>query len=166
MKFYMKQKVFSWGDKFNIYNEDGSEAYSVQGKVFSLGKKLDLYDNNDNHLSHISQKVISFLPRFFIEMNGEEVAEVVKHFTLFKQKFSVSGFNWEIDGDFLEHEYTIYNDQITVAIVSKEWFTWGDAYSIVIHDSVDPVEVMSVVLVIDAILAMSNNSGIKISFGG
>ena len=91
MKFYIKQKVFSWADKFTIYDESGNEAYWVEGEVFSIGKKLDLFDNRNNHKAHIHQKVLSFLPRFFIQMNGEDVAEVVKHFTLFNQKFSVTG---------------------------------------------------------------------------
>ena len=155
MKLYIKQKVFSWKDKFNIYDEYGNEAYWVEGEVFSIGKKLDLYDIGNNHLAHIHQKVLSLLPRFFIEMNGEDVSEVVKHFTLFNQKFSVTGYDWQVDGDFLAHEYEIYRDNYTIATISKEWFTFGDAYSINITDGVDPVAVISVVLIIDAILAQS-----------
>ncbi len=165
MKFYVKQKVFSWGDKFNIYDESGNEVYFVQGKVFSMGKKLDLYDMEDNHLSHICQKLFTFLPRFFIERNNEAVAEVVKHFTLFKKRFSVTDFGWEVEGDFFDHEYEIHKDGYIIATVSKEWFTWGDAYLIDIADSIDPVDALSVVIIIDAMLAMSNNGGIKISFG-
>ena len=44
MKFYIKQKVFSWGDKFSIYDANGNERYLVQGEVFSFGKKLHLLD--------------------------------------------------------------------------------------------------------------------------
>ena len=167
MKFYIKQKVFSWADKFTIYDENGNEAYWVEGEVFSIGKKLDLFDSFNNHKAHIHQKVLSFLPRYFIEINGEDVAEVVKHFTLFNQKFSVSGYDWQVDGDFLAHEYEIYHGNYSIATISKEWFTFGDAYSIDITDGVDPVGVICVVLIIDAILAQSgNNGGVHIHFGG
>lgn len=155
MKLYVKQKVFSWKDKFNIYDEYGNEAYWVEGEVFSIGKKLDLFDKDNNHKAHIHQKVLSFLPRYFIQINGNDVSEVVKHFTLFNQKFSVTGYDWQVDGDFLAHEYEIHRDNYTVATISKEWFTLGDAYSINITDGVDPVAVISVVLIIDAILAQS-----------
>lgn len=165
MKLYMKQKVFSWKDKFSIYDENGNDAYWVEGEIFTIGKKLNLYDNQNNHLAHIHQKVLSFLPRFFIEINGEDVAEVVKHFTLFTQKFSVTGYNWQVDGDFLAHEYEIHCNNFTVATISKEWFTWGDAYSVNITDGVDPLPVIAVVLIIDAILEQSDDSGIHISFG-
>ena len=164
MKFYMKQKVMSFVDKFTIYDEFENEAYWVEGELFSFGKKLDLFDNNNTHKAHIHQKVLSFLPRFFIEINGEDVAEVVKHFTLFNQKFTVTGYDWEIDGDFLAHEYDIYRGDYTIATISKEWFTWGDAYSVDIAEGVDPVPILSVVLIIDAILAQ-NNARITLTIG-
>ena len=66
MKFYIKQKVFSWADKFTIYDESGNEAYWVEGEVFSIGKKLDLFDMANNHKAHIHQKVLSFLPRYLL----------------------------------------------------------------------------------------------------
>ena len=163
MTFYMKQKVFSWADKFNIYDENQNETYWVEGEIFSIGKKLDLFDCDNNHKAHIHQKVLSFLPRFFIEINGEDVAEVVKQFTLFKHKFTVTGYDWEVFGDFLAHEYEIYHEDYLIATISKEWLTWGDTYAIDIADGVDPVPVLSVVLIIDAILAQSNNNGVNFS---
>lgn len=165
MKFYIKQKVFSWADKFTIFDENGNEAYWVEGEVFSIGKKLDLFDNADQHKAHIHQKVFSFMPRYFIEVNGEDVAEVVKHFTLFKKRFSVTNYNWMVEGDFFAHEYEIYENDSIIATISKEWFTFGDAYSIDIADEVDPVIAISVVLIIDAILAQSSDNGIRISIG-
>lgn len=160
----MKQKFLSFVDKFSIYDESGNEAYWVEGELFSIGKKLDLFDKDDNHKAYIHQKVLSFLPRYFIQMNGEDVAEVVKHFTLFNQKFSVTGFDWQIDGDFLAHEYSIYRGDYTIATISKEWFTLGDAYAIDITDGVEPANVISVVLIIDAIISQARNNKASISF--
>ena len=39
MKLYLKQKVFSIGDKFFIYDENGEEKYRVEGEFFPLAKK-------------------------------------------------------------------------------------------------------------------------------
>ena len=164
MKLYMKQKVFTFVDKFSIYDELGNEAYWVEGELFSIGKKLDLFDSFNNHKAHIHQKVLSFFPRYFIQVNGEDVAEVVKHFTLFHQKFSVAGYDWQVDGDFLAHEYSIYRGDYTIATISKEWFTLGDAYSINIVDGVEPTSVISVVLIIDAIISQARNNKSSIAF--
>jgi uncharacterized protein YxjI len=38
MKLYIKQKVFSWGDKFTVKDATGNDRYFVEGEVFSFGK--------------------------------------------------------------------------------------------------------------------------------
>lgn len=158
MKLYIKQKVFSWGDRFRIYDENEHDWYYVQGEVFSLGKKLHLYGTDDTELAFISQKVLSFLPKFYIHRNGTEYATVRKEFTLFRQKYTVDGPGWTVDGNFLEHEYVITDGTGTVATVSKRWFSWGDTYEIDISDRADEIAVLCVVLVIDAVLAQQSSS--------
>ena len=44
MKLYIKEKVFSWGDKFTVKDAYGEDKYIVEGEVFSWGKKLHVYD--------------------------------------------------------------------------------------------------------------------------
>ena len=39
MNFYLKQKVFSWRDKFEVYDVSGRPLYSAEGEIFSLGKQ-------------------------------------------------------------------------------------------------------------------------------
>ena len=153
MKLYMKQKVFSWGDKFRIADEYGNIRYYVEGEVFTLGKKLHLLDAGGRELMFIHQKLLSLLPRYLIAQNGRDIAEVVKEFTLFRQQFTVDGPGWDVAGDFLQHEYEIAEEGRPVARISKHWFTWGDSYEIDIVPGTDETMVLCVVLVIDAVLA-------------
>lgn len=150
MKFYIKQRIFSWGDKFSIYDEAGNERYYVEGEIFTFGKKLHLYDQSGKALSFIEQQLFTFLPRYSIWRNGSEIAEVVKEFTFFYNKYTINGLGWEVDGDFLDHDYEITQNGTPIATVSKEWFTLGDAYEINIRPNADVVTALSVVLVIDA----------------
>ena len=124
MKYCIKQKVFSFKDKFYIYDEFGNEIFYVEGEFFSFGKKLHLYNMSGNELAFINQKLFSFLPKYYISKNGSQTAEVVKHFTFFKQEYSVIGPEWSVTGDFFSHEYFIYGGDHTVASITKEWFTW------------------------------------------
>lgn len=158
MDLYMKQKVFSWGDKFSIYDEAGNEVYYVEGEVFSFGKKLRLYGMAGNELAYIEQKVLSWLPKYYIKVNGETIAEVVKEFTFFKQEYTVNGLGWKVHGDFFDHTYDISEGDTLVAGVEKEWFTWGDAYRIRIAPSKDTVAALSVVLVVDACIEAAENN--------
>lgn len=160
MKLYIKQKVFSWGDKFRIYDEYENDKYSVEGEVFTFGKKLHLNDRNGKELAFIHQKMWSFLPKFFISRNGVDVAQVIKEFTFFRQEYTVEGPGWTVNGDFLAHEYEISAGNRTVAAVSKQWFTWGDTYEIDIAADADEILVLCVVLIIDAVLAQSDSSAV------
>ena len=150
MMYYIQQKVFSWGDKFNIYDASGNVRYSVKGEVFSLGKKLHLYDGSDRELAYIEQKLFSFLPKYHIHQEGKGVVEVVREFSFFYPKYSVEPLGWTISGDFFDHDYEVVDGDRVIASVSKEWFTLGDAYEISFGVDVDEIAALSVVLVIDA----------------
>jgi len=157
MKFYIKQRIFSWNDRFSIYNEAGEEIYFVEGEIFTLGKKLHLSDTSGRELALVHQKVFSFMPRFYIDRGGRTVAEVVKNFTFFHQEYIVQPQGWCVTGDFFAHEYSITDGEHEIARISKDWFTWGDAYAIDVGSGEDLVTVLSVVLVIDAVLDMSDD---------
>lgn len=158
MNLYIKQRVFSWGDKFSVYDEAGNEKYLVKGEVFTFGKKLHLYDLSGNELAFIEQKMFSFLPKYHILVNGNTVAEVVKEFTFFKQEYSVNGPEWTVHGDFFDHEYEITDGYNIIASVSKEWFTFGDAYEISFGRDVNEILALAVCLVIDACIEGENNN--------
>ena len=157
MKLYLKQKLFSWGDKFTVYDEQGNDRYYVEGEFFSLGKKLHIYDLNGNELAFIHQEIFSFLPKYYISIGGRDVADVKKHFTLFKHEFSVNGFGWSVHGDFFNHEYEVDDGNRLIASVYRDWFTWGDAYVIDISDGVREIDALSVSLIIDAVISAERN---------
>lgn len=158
MKLYIKQKVFSWKDKFYVKDEQGNDRYYIEGELFSLGKKLHIYDMNNNELAFIHQKVLSFLPRFFVFVGGTQTAEIVKEFTFFRNKYRIDGLGWEVDGDFMDHDYEITHGGRPIVTINKEWFTWGDSYVLDIADNVDPVNALSVVLAIDCVIEMQRRS--------
>ena len=157
MSLYMKQHVFTWGDTFSIYDDAGNVKYSVEGEVFTFGKKLHLFDRAGMELAYIEQKIFTFLPRYYINRPGKGTVEVVKEFSFFTPEYSVNPQGWTVHGDFFAHEYEIEYGGQTVAAVSKEWFSFGDAYAIRFGVGVDEVLALAVVLVIDACIDAQNN---------
>lgn len=155
---YIKQKVFSWGDKFSVKDELGTDKYTVQGEVFSWGKKLHVYDEHGTEVVFIQQKVFSFLPKFFIYVDGQQVAEIVKQFTFFKQAYAVNGTSWTVEGDFWAHNYRIFDGEVPVCSITKTYFSWGDSYQLDIRETVNEKLALAVVLAIDAVLEMSRNN--------
>lgn len=158
MQLYIKQRVFSWGDTFFVYDANGNEKYCVKGEVLSFGRRLHLYDTQGNELAFIRQKVWSFLPRYFVMRGEETVAEVVKQFTFFRQEYEVKGLDWTVKGDFFDHSYTVSCGDRVVASVEKEWFSFGDAYEITLDDEACEITALAVVLVIDACIDDQNDN--------
>ncbi len=156
MKLYIKQKVFSWGDKFTVCGEDGAVCYTVEGEVFSFGKKLHVLDPFGEERAFIHQKLFSFLPCFYISIDGGEELEVTKRF--FFNEYNVGGLGWKVLGNFMAHEYDITDGVTRIASVSKEWFTWGDSYVIDTQRDEDELCCLCVLLVIDAIRQQQSNA--------
>ena len=164
MQLYMKQKVFSWKDKFSIMNSYGEDKYYVEGKVISIGKKLRIYDTHENELAFVNQKVVSLMPKFSVEMDEKEVAVIKKKFTLFKPKYIIEGPGWEVQGDFFGHDYSIVDGKGNVIVtVHKKWMSFGDAFELNIQDEEHEVLTVAVCLAIDAVL--DNQQNAAISFG-
>jgi len=158
MKLYIKEKVFSWGDRFTVKDEFGDDKYLIEGEIFSWGKKLHVYDMAGRETAFIKQEVWSFLPRYYVFCNGQKVAEIKKEFTFFFPKYSIDGLGWEIEGSFLEHEYRITRDGQNIVTISKEWMTWGDSYELDIRNRADELLALAVVLTIDCVAESNSNT--------
>ena len=91
MKLYIKEKVFSWGDKFTVKDEFGNDKYVVEGEVFSWGKKLHVCDMRGYEVAFIKQEVWSFLPRYYVFCGDEQVAEIKKEFSFPKIQYCRTG---------------------------------------------------------------------------
>ena len=157
MKLYIKEKVFSWGDKFFVKDALGNDKYVVEGEVFSLGKKFHVYDLMCREVAFIKQELMTFLPCFTVYSCGEEIAQVKKEFSFLTPRYSIEGLGWEIEGSFWEHEYQIHQNGKPIVTISKEWMTWGDSYELDIVSPADEIIALAVVLTIDCVLEAQSN---------
>jgi len=158
LKLYIKQKVFSWADKFTIKDSEGFDKYNVEGEIFSWGHKLHMFDSTNTEIAFVKQKVLTWLPKFEVYINDVLAVEVVKEFTFFKPKYTLRGTNWTVDGDFWSHNYTINDGSNEIASITKAWFTWGDSYELDIADGTDETLLLATVLAIDCVLEAQNSS--------
>lgn len=160
MNLYMKQKIFSLNDKYDIYNENQEMVYNASGEVFALGNKIHLYNSIGEELIFIKQKLLRLMPAFEIYMGESLVATVSQEFTLFHKKINVDSQYGKlvINGDFWDHEYTITANGSVLVTVSKKWLAWGDVYSININTKKNQEFLVALVLVVDCILEGEENS--------
>ena len=154
MRYQMKQKLWALGDDFTIKDERGNDTFLVDGKAFSVGDKLSFQDMAGNELAYISQKLLSFKKRYDIYRDEQLFAQVVKELTFFKDVYTVDipGPNdYEVKGNFWDHEYQFVRKGHEVAQVSKAFFTWSDTYGIDIVTGEDDITILATAVVIDLV---------------
>lgn len=160
MRFYIREKVFSFGDDFTITDERGNVAFTVKGQVFSFGNKLRLYDANGRELIYIEQKLFKFLPQYTIYAGNNELATVKKNFTFFSHSFDIDSVygSYTLDGDFTGHQFTIYKQNGSFAAsLMKKWFSFGDSYEIEIGDEENFPFTLALVIVVDQVIHDNRN---------
>ena len=150
MKLLFKERMFSWFDSYDVYDEAGNTLFSVEGQL-SWGKRLEISDASGVHVGTLKQRVLTFLPTFELYIGDRFIGSIHKEFSFFTPSFNIDCNGWHVDGDWLEWDYTIYDASgAVVATVSKELFNWTDTYVLDVKDPADAVTVLMLTLAIDA----------------
>jgi uncharacterized protein YxjI len=152
MKLYIKQKVFSWRERFSVKDEGQQDRWFAQGEIFTFAKKLHVYDIYGAEVALIRQKLFTFLHRYYIVIGGYEY-EFVKELSLFRPRYTIRNLDWIVDGNFFEHDYSVNDSKGVVMTISKAWFSFGDFYELNISDSQNELLCLCVALAIDCISA-------------
>lgn len=150
MKLWFKQRLFSWFDSYDIYNEAGQTVYTVRGQL-SWGHCLKIYDAQGREIGTVKERVLTFLPKFELYAGDQHIGCISKEFTFFRPKFRIDYNGWTIDGDWFEWDYRILDRSgQPVASVTKELWNWTDTYVIDVCAPQDALCALMVVLAIDA----------------
>ena len=157
MKLCFKQRIFSWFDSYDIYDEDGNTVFTVEGKL-SWGKCLHICMPDGEHIATLKQVIFAFLPRFDLYIGDRLVGSIKKEFTFLRPRFSVDYNGWSVEGNFLEWDYQIMDQNgDEAALVQKELFRMSDTYVIDVAKREDALGALMVVLAIDAEKDSRNN---------
>ena len=150
MRLLFKQRLFSWFDSYDIYDEDGNTVYTVKGQL-SWGHCMKIFDADGNEIGMIQERVLTLLPKFEIYLGGNYVGCIRKEISFFKPVFDIDYSGWHVEGDFFEWDYNILNSSGgCVARVSKELLNWTDTYVIDVNNPQDALDALLLVLAIDA----------------
>ena len=156
MRLLIREHAFSWTDRFHVTDEEGNDRYFVEGECFSSGRKLHITTPEGREVARVEQEVFRFRPRYTVLVNGQPRAQIVREFTFFRPVYTVEGPGWQVEGNFWEHEYRVTDGGQPVISISKEWFTWGDCYTLDFSDRVGDLYALAIVLAIDCIVEQSN----------
>lgn len=99
MKFYFKQRLFSWFDSYDIYDYDtGDVVYTVEGQL-AWGHCLHILDADGRHIATVKQRVLTFLPKFDLYLGDACIGTICKEFTIVRPLFTLDFNGWQVEGD-------------------------------------------------------------------
>jgi uncharacterized protein YxjI len=151
--YLIRERFFRLGEDSDITDDQGRPVLHVDGKVLTLHDRLVLRDPEGREVAQVRRKLVAMRPTYQISVGGEEAAEVRKHlFTPFHDRFTIDvpgPDDLEMEGDLLDHEFTIRRGGQTVATVSKRWFSMRDTYAVDVAPGQDDLLILASVLALD-----------------
>ena len=152
--YQMREKMFTIGDDFWIENERGEKVYKVDGKALRIRSTLILEDRSGRELARIQERMLRVKDSMEIEdASGKRVGMVKKALiTPLRERWVVKikdGPDLEVQGNILNHEFTIGEGRDKVAEVSRKWFRIRDTYGVEIEAGQDVAVILMIVVAID-----------------
>ncbi|MGW8457188.1 LURP-one-related/scramblase family protein [Streptomyces niveus] len=142
MKYLVRDKIFAIGDDYWIEDEQGRQAFLVDGKALRLRDTLELKDPQGRVLVTLRLKLLSLRDAMTIERDGEPLATIrKKRLSLLRNHYRVAladGSELDVSGRILDHEFAIEYEGELLAHVSRRWFRVRETYAVdVIRDDAD-----------------------------
>lgn len=157
MKLLIKQRVFSWTDTFDVYDEMGETKYFVRAEFLSLGHRLHICDRDGNEIGLVKEKLFSLFSTFEVEAVGGIQGRIEKKLSFLRPRYEVEFNGWTVQGDSFGWNYQISANGYDVAHISKELLSWGDTYVIDVERPADELAALMLVLAIDAANCSKND---------
>lgn len=152
-QLYIKQKVFSLSGKFTVKDQQEKDVYYVEGSFMQIPKTFSIMNTTRDEVALVTKKAFSFLPKFFVEVNGREVFTIKKEFSFLKARYTIDGADIEVQGNWWDMDFQVLQHGEVVGQVSKEWFTWGDSYKVQILNEEMETIMIALVVAIDCVKA-------------
>ena len=153
---YVKQKVFSIGEKFTVTDGAGTVRYFVQGSFVRIPKSFSITSPDGTEVARVAHEPFALLPRFTVDVGGTRQMTIRKQWSVFKPRYAIDAPGLQVDGDWWNLNFTVTRQGEQVARIHQELFTWGDTYEIDVNDEALEVLMLALVVAVDRVKAMDN----------
>ena len=158
MKLYIREKMISVLDSFDVRDEKGKVQYKVKKKFApAIGLKMFVYDEKGKELACIKEKNISVKPKFKVMVDGEHVATISKKIVALAPRYEVPELGWKVKGNLLEHNYKIEGGSGEVMKIRKERLKLTDSFVMNFSETDHIPEALAVVVAIDFMMDKDDN---------
>ncbi|MCI6692072.1 MULTISPECIES: LURP-one-related/scramblase family protein [unclassified Clostridium] len=158
-KFYIKERLFALGAKFDVYDEQGNNIFISEADKFDIGKNISIYDSNNRKVLYMRQQVrIGSHKYIAYDQDMREIATIKKE--LMVPEYNITGSVGIMNmssSSILGRNYEIKKDGITLGTISKEFSFGRDRYFLEVIDENYTVFFVGLLIMIDMVKFHNNN---------
>ena len=153
-RYQMRQRMISIGDDYTIENDRGERVYKLDGKALRVRKTIKFEDMDGRELYKIQERMLRVRDSMEIERPDGSRAALVQKAMIdpLRERWEIKtddGPDMKIQGNIVDHEYTIERDGHKVAEVSKRWFRVRDTYGVEVFPGEDDILILAATAVVD-----------------
>jgi uncharacterized protein YxjI len=153
-RYQMREKLVSIGDDYWIENESHQRVFKVDGKALRVRDTLIFEDAHGHELCHIQEKMLRVKDTMEIEDPAGHTTATIKKALInpLRDRWTVkvqNGPDLDVQGNILDHEYSIGQGRDKVAEISKKWFRVADTYGVDIEPGQNDIVILAVTAAVD-----------------
>ncbi|MFE9042784.1 LURP-one-related/scramblase family protein [Streptomyces sp. NPDC007818] len=161
MKYLVRDKIFAIGDDYWIEDENGRNAFLVDGKALRLRDTLELKDTDGRVLVTLREKLLSLRDAMTVERDERPLATVRrKRLSLLRNHYRVTlvdGTELDVSGRVLDREFAVEYDGELLAHISRRWLRVRDTYAVdVVREDADAALLIAVAV---CVIRMAEREG-------
>ena len=162
---FTTSKVFTLHRHMDITDDHGSIVYQSDSKFPSIHDKTDITDAGGAHVAHIERKILTLHERHFITMADGTSFELSNElFHLIKDITNIEGLGWQLRGNILGLNFTLYDENgEVVAVIGQKLLSIHDKYCIDIYQ---PEHEKTVIAILVTLQHMMKDRAAAASGGG
>jgi uncharacterized protein YxjI len=153
-RYQIRKRMISIGGDHVIENDRGESVFKLDGKALPIRKTLRFEDMHGRELCKIQERMLHLKDSMEIEdPRGHRMAMVHRaRITPTREQWTVEvkhGPDLSVQGNIVDHEYTIERGGQRVAEVSKRWSPSHGSYGVEIAPGENDILILATAAVID-----------------
>lgn len=159
-RYYIKERLFAIGSKFDVLNESGETKFLVESDKFEIGKNISIYTPaKEKKLLYMRQQIRLGAHKYIAyDGNMREIATIKKEFLV--PEYNITGdigtMRMESKG-LLGRHYSILKDGIEIGKIDKEFTLGRDKYSLEVQDEYYTNFLIGLLVMVDMIRFHEDN---------
>lgn len=159
--YYVKERFFSIGAKFDVFNEFGKEEFLVEADKFDIGKNISIYDTNRiKKLLYMKQQLRLGAHKYIAyDSNNTEIATIQKEFMI--PEYNITGIMGAIKMEskgILGRNYLITKNDNLIGKIDKQLTFGRDKYTLEVIDEDYLILLIGLLVMVDMVKFHNNNN--------